>query len=338
MRIVLLFLLFVQFSVIPQNRVKFHVDVDPQLLQTEGFLPPPPASQMTVAPVPRAAGAGLIITPTFDSSINAATQTAINNAIAFYESTITTPITVSIFFSNMNSGLGQSVSFQYKIDYASYRAALAAQAVSSDDAVAVANTPTGSTNPVDGSSMVLLTPANGRALGFSTPGLPFNYSGSPCPSFTGDGCIGINVAMANQLGVLNSSIEHEIDEVLGLGSGLFAGGMDQFPHPEDLFRWASAGHRIYGINPSTTLPCAAITPRAFLSFDGGVAPINEFNNCNNGGDYGDWIMHTPSLVQDAFTNASANPALNATSSEVRVLDVIGYNLVQKKRRGQITSQ
>jgi hypothetical protein len=283
----------------------------------------------------------LVITPTFDVSIDAATQAAINNAIAFYQSVITTPITVSIFFSNMTSGLAQSVSFDYPIDYPTYRAALAAHKVSSDDAVAVANTPSGPTNPVDGSPTVLLTPANGRALGLNTPGLPFNYTGSPCPSFTGDGCIGINVVEANQLHILNSAIEHEIDEVLGLGSSLFAGGMDQFPRPEDLFRWASTGHRIYGNNPSTSTPCAAGTPRAFLSFDGGMTNINEFNNCDNGGDYGDWITHTPSQVQDAFTNATSNAGLNATSSEVRTLDVIGYNLVPnipKKRRGQITSQ
>jgi hypothetical protein len=282
----------------------------------------------------------LVITPTFDSSIDAPTQTAINNVIVFYESAITTPITVNIFFGNMNSGLAQSVFFEYQIDYPSFRAALAAQAVSSDDATAVANTPSGSTNPVDGSSSILFTPANGRALGFPTPGVSFNYSGSPCPTFTGDGCIGLNVALANQLGVLNAAIEHEIDEVLGLGSALAARGKDNFPHPEDLFRWASAGNRSYGKNPSNTHPCTA-TPRAFLSFDGGATNINEFNNCDNGGDYGDWITHTPSQVQDAFTNASADPALSATSSEVRALDVIGYNLVQTltmKRRAQITSQ
>jgi hypothetical protein len=278
---------------------------------------------MDLPPVPEAAGAGLVITPTFDSSINAATQTAINNAIAFYQSVITTPITVSIFFSNMTSGLAQSFSLEYQIDYPSYRAALAAHIVSTDDAVAVANTPPGPTNPVDGSPAVLLTSANGRALGLNTPGLLLNFTGSPCPTFTGDGCIGINVTEANQLHILNSAIEHEIDEVLGLGSSLFAGGKEQFPRPEDLFRWASAGHRIYGNNPSTSIPCDAGTPRAFLSFDGGMTGINEFNNCDNGGDYGDWITHTPSQVQDAFTNHSANATLTATSSEVRALDVIG---------------
>jgi hypothetical protein len=27
--------------------------------------------------------------------------------------------------------------------------------------------------------------------------------------------------------------------------------------------------------------------------DGGVTNLNEFNNCNNGGDSEDWITHTP---------------------------------------------
>lgn len=55
--------------------------------------------------------------------------------------------------------------------------------------------------------------------------------------------------------------------------------------------------------------------------------MNQFNNCNNGGDYGDWISHTPSQVQDAFTNGTGSPFLTATSSETVALDVIGYTLV-----------
>jgi len=69
------------------NPVKFHVDVDPQLLGPEGLLPSPaPSPSQALPPVPGAAGAGLVITPTFDVSIDAATQAEIKNAIAFYQS------------------------------------------------------------------------------------------------------------------------------------------------------------------------------------------------------------------------------------------------------------
>src|SRR5260370_42242465 len=66
---------------------------------------------------------------------------------------------------------------------------------------------------------------------------------------------------------------------------------------------------------------------SFFSIDGGSTGLNEFNKCNNGGGYGDWITHTPSQVQDAFSNFSGSPSLSVTSSEVRALDVIGFSLL-----------
>jgi hypothetical protein len=95
----------------------------------------------------------------------------------------------------------------------------------------------------------------------------------------------------------------------------------------DLFRFAGPGVRSFATNASVTEPCGAGTPQAFFSIDAGATNLNEFNNCSNGGDYGDWITHTPSQVQDAFTNGTGFPALTATSAEARALDVIGYNLV-----------
>jgi hypothetical protein len=77
---------------------------------------------------------------------------------------------------------------------------------------------------------------------------------------------------------------------------------------------------------------------SFFSIDGGTTNLNDFNNCSNGGDYGDWITHTPSQVQDAFTNGSGSPSLSVTSPEVRALDVIGYTIGSKHRRGQLISE
>src|SRR5262245_26729649 len=44
-----------------------------------------------------AAGAGLVINPTFDAGLDAATRNVINNAINFYQSTFTNNITVNIY-------------------------------------------------------------------------------------------------------------------------------------------------------------------------------------------------------------------------------------------------
>jgi hypothetical protein len=286
------------------------------------------------------AGTGLTIMPTFNANIDAATQTAINNAIAFYQGTFTDNITVNIEFHSMSTGLGQSVFFLFNVPYASYRTALGANATSSDDATALANTPSGTTNPVTASSNIQVKSPNGRALGINTPEQPF---GGACPtaSFTGSGCIGLNVTLANSLGpgILTAVVEHEIDEVLGLGSALQGTTTPADPWTEDLFRWANAGHRSFATNTSTTHPCGSGTGAAFFSIDGGTTDLDDFNNCNNGGDYGDWITHTPSQVQDAFINGSGSPSLSVTSPEVRALDVIGYTItLSKHRRGQLISE
>ena len=270
------------------------------------------------------AGTGLIITPTFDASIDSATQTVINNAIAFYESTFSNNLTVNIYFYNMSTGLGTSYFVAYPVSFTSYRAALAANASSADDTTALANTPAATNNPVNNGANVDVKPANGRALGLNTPEVLFNFGGSPCPSFTGSGCIGINVTLANSHGGLLSVVEHEMDEILGLGSALSGTSTPADIWPEDLFRWASSGVRSYGGNTSSTNPCGGAS--AYFSIDGGATSIDQFNNCNNGGDYGDWIEHTPGQVQDAFTDLSTAPTLTSTSAEARALDVIGYTI------------
>jgi hypothetical protein len=273
--------------------------------------------------------AGLVIHATFNANIDASTQSVINNAVAFYQSTFSNPATVNIEFYEMSSGLGASTTPIYTVPYSMYRTALMNNSASTDDTTAFATLPDSTGNPVNGGS-IELTSANGRAIGLNTPEVTF---GSPCQNFTGSGCIGLNVTLANAHGALLSVVEHEMDEVLGLGSALPSSST---PSPEDLFRWASPSTRSFATNPSAANPCVASS--AFFSIDGGNTNLNAFNNCNNGGDYGDWITHSPSQVQDAFTNFSGTPFLAVTSTEIRALDVIGYTIVpQKKRRAQITS-
>jgi hypothetical protein len=295
------------------------------------------AAPPAMTPQAGGSGTGLTIIPTFNANIDAATQAAINNAIAFYQNTFTNNITINIEFHNMSTGLGQSVAFVFNVPYATYHAALQGNATSTDDVTALANTPSGSTNPINGNANIGLKSPTGRAIGLNTPEQSFNFPGSPCPTFTGSGCIGLNVTLANSIGNLTATVEHEIDEVLGLGSALNGTTTPATPAVEDLFRWASAGVRSYSANTSTANPCVS-TPAAFFSIDGGVTNLNQFNNCNNGGDYGDWITHTPPQVQDAFTNGTGSASLTNTSSEVRALDVIGFSIVSKHRRGQLVTQ
>src|SRR6516162_3177193 len=98
------------------------------------------------------ANANITINPTFGSSItndpNAATiEAGIDQAISRFESSIENPISVSIDFQEMSSGLGASSTFLNQIPYSQYRSDLANnQILSANDMTALASLPMTSTN------------------------------------------------------------------------------------------------------------------------------------------------------------------------------------------------
>ena len=114
---------------------------------------------------------------------------------------------------------------------------------------------------------------------------------------------------------LLSVAEHEIDEVLGLGSGLdFLADIE--PLPQDLFRYTSAGARTFTTNGDD----------AWFSLDG-TNFLVQFNQIF-GADHGDWWSNpgasfTP-RVQDAFGTPGATPNMGV---ELIALDVQGYDLI-----------
>jgi hypothetical protein len=269
--------------------------------------------------------ATLIISPTFDSTITsdpnaAAIEGTINSAIAFFQSTFTDPINVSIQFAEMSSGLGQSTTGFYNVSYSTYLAALKADATSSDDATANSFLPNSSTNPVNSSSTINVKSANLRAVGMS--GAP-RVAG--CGGFC-DGFIDLNTHITDvgspgtsgQFSLF-ATVEHEIDEVLGLNSSLASTPFGTI-FPEDLFRYDAVGNRNFTTNAQA---------RAFLSINS-TTDLAQFDNQNDGGDFGDWQSNPlPSgvlpRVQDAFATAGAHPTLVASSPELVALDVIGYD-------------
>src|SRR5215469_1846357 len=124
------------------------------------------------------ARAGLVIIPTFDSSItsdpNAAViETSINSDIATIDSYIANNVTVNITFQESGSGLGSSSSAGYSPTYTQYYNALAgAQTISPYDATAIASLPNQANNPVNGDANVLTVGPLLRALGFAaSPGV-----------------------------------------------------------------------------------------------------------------------------------------------------------------------
>ena len=276
---------------------------------------------------------GLVINPTFDSSIlndpnSAAIQSAINRAIAIYQSLFSDPITVFILFRYSNtepdghpfrSGfLSVSDFVIYSIPWDTCINALRADAKTANDTTANASLPANAL-----STNISVSGANGRAIGQDTPPAMF-ANGSVGDGGPYDGIVSLNSSVPFQFTRPPSasnydaqrSIEHEMDEVLGLGSHLPGGGDLQ---PQDLFSWSAPGTRNLTSSGSR-----------YFSINSGNTNIVGFNQ-DPGGDFGDWLSascpQANPYVQNAFACVGQFFDVTATSPEGISLDVIGYDLV-----------
>jgi hypothetical protein len=163
--------------------------------------------------------------------------------------------------------------------------------------------------------------AGGRAIGLNTPPSDFGFGGAY------DGAITLNSSMPLQFtrpvsaGNCDARMftEHEIDEVLGLGSHL-GSAQAQFLFAQDLFTWSSLNAR----NTSAT-------GERHFSIDRGLHFIVTLNQ-DPAGDYGDWesepqCPQNHTLVQNAWNCPGQSAEISATSPEGINLDVVGYDLV-----------
>ena len=290
------------------------------------------------------ATAGLTIHPTFDSSITnnpnaAAIEAMINRAISFHESLFSDPITVQIRFRYATTApdgtpmppgtVALTDLVLYQIPWNNYISALRADAKTGNDNLANASLPGTAL-----STNVRPSSAGGRAVGLDTPPAMF-ADGTVGNGGPYDGVVTLNSAVPYQFsrppnaGSFDAqrSIEHEVDEALGLGSRLGQTGNDL--RPQDLFSWSSAGHR--NITSSGT---------RYFSINGGATNIVNFNQ-DPGGDFGDWVSEdcpqAHPYVQNAFACTGQFSDIAATSPEGIDLDVIGYDLTQA-RLGNISTR
>src|SRR6266496_2624805 len=175
---------------------------------------------------------GLIIHPTFDSSISPAIQAMIMRAIGIYESLFSDPITIEILFRYSSTApngdpfppgvLSQSFFVPYDIRWNDFISALRADATTSNDNIANASLPGSAL-----STNIVASSANGRAVGLNTPHAMFS-DGTIGPGGPYDGIVTLNSAQPFSFtrplisGSFDAqrSVEHEIDEVIGLGSHL----------------------------------------------------------------------------------------------------------------------
>jgi hypothetical protein len=259
---------------------------------------------------------------------NAATiEATINTAIANYEKAFTDNITVNITFQE-GGGLGGSSTFGSNITYTAYLAALTSHATSNNDTTALASLPAGPNNPVNSGTMVRVTTALQRALGFSNAQNPDSTITLNCNSLTGI-CFDNRVAPLVGPGPydLMAVVSHEIDEALAGGSALDGqingGASPAVIEPLDLFRYSAAGTRSYDTSAATT---------SYFSIDGGKTNLVGFNqyapDANHKNDFGDWFSNngagngngTP-RVQDSNATPGSKPNLGV---ELTRLDVLGY--------------
>ena len=242
-----------------------------------------------------AAATGLMIIPTFDdcSIINdpnsAAIQAMINRSIGFYESLFSDPITIHILFRYSTGGpapsaspdptacpsgppfppgvLASSRSAQYTVSWNNFVNALRADATTSNDNKAIASLPG---SPL--STNIAPSSANGRAVGLNTQPAMFadGHIGQGGPY---DGIVTLNSAQPFSFtrplfsGSFDAqrAVEHEIDEVIGLGSYL---------------NTANAPSRVHRMKRSRRCPQP---PDDIIA---GGAEIQSCPNCSGGFDVG----------------------------------------------------
>lgn len=288
----------------------------------------------TVAGCSSAVAASFVtINATFDygslsPSDQATFASTIDSALSFYTANLQTPtpLTVNIqFASDTGVALGQSSTYINTISYSSFRSHLAANAGSAADTTALANLPSGSSNPVNGNSQVTASLPLLRALGFTGAGVA-------APGGL-DATVSLNTSLMNltRTGAqdpskydLQAVVQHEVDEVLGFGSAL-NGLSNGAPTPTgaiqplDLFRYDISGSRSFSTSASAG---------AYLSIDG-VTQLAQFNQ-TAGGDFSDFAGPTV-RVQNAFGTPGAQPDLS--TAEKTALDVLGYNFASVPEPG-----
>src|SRR5262249_31480708 len=132
--------------------------------------------------------------------------------------------------------------------YSSFLTALNNTAVDPNQlaALAVLNAQGSAVNPVNGSTLINVKTANLRAIG---------VAGNP-PVGQPDGSIGLNTHITDVRSPgttgqfsLRATAQHEINEVLGLGSSL-PGIPSNTIFPQDLFRYDANGNRTFTTNSS----------------------------------------------------------------------------------------
>lgn len=282
------------------------------------------------------ARANLVIQPVYSSDISPDAQVVIQSAIKFYADNFKGNVTVTVGFGSQAGGGASATYGIEQVSYTEYLKQLKGNLTEGQtDVSALASLPAAS--PL-GNGQIIMTETLAANLGLGVQNAAAVIAtGSNCAGLSVQACVAYgaayltgganNTPSAGLFGVT----EHEINEVLGTASSLSSGATATVASAADLFRYSALNTRSWSNNPSTGTPCGSGTPDAYLSVDGGKTNAAAYNNCNNGGDYGDFQSPggTPQ-VQDAFGPTNNPTFLTLTSPEAILLDAAGWNYVSSR--------
>ncbi len=256
---------------------------------------------------------------TYDSSTVGAPSnffTAFQYAINFYQNACTDAITINLQVGwgkingqNLSPGnLGQSSTFQQGFySFSQVKSALAGDAKTTNDAIAIAHLP--ASDPTGGALFVMAN-AEAKALGLlsaNASGLDGSVGFSSTASYTFDPT---NRAVSGKFDFIGLA-SHEITEVMGrYGLGQNGASSGRYS-PIDLFRYLSSG--VLDLAP---------TNGAYFSIDGGATVINTFNG-TGGGDLSDWL----GLTVDSYDRSlTLGARCDVSAGDLIEMDVLGYDL------------
>ena len=320
---------------------------------------------------------------------DATVDAAIDAAAAQIASQFTNTVTANILFVGVHAGSGgflaASETGETVYSYGQYTAALTAAAAANPQnyilRTAVGHLGSGN-GALDPAALVAPTSVEARVLGL-TSGVPVPAAfgaGDATPQFDAngqwlgggglvDGIVFLNLDQplsftrpvpplsAGLVYDAQSTLEHEIDEVLGIGGAgsqlnAFAanpnyaqadfGVAGDVYGPLDLYRYQSPGvasfdPAITSITGCTVLFCSGL-PSPYFSVDGGSTRIDTFNQAFPlfGGDAGDWGLDlrrscpAPGIggsgdVQDAFSCDNLQGDVAPGSASYKAFQAIGYD-------------
>ncbi|MDE2363833.1 MAG: NF038122 family metalloprotease [Hyphomicrobiales bacterium] len=262
----------------------------------------------------------MIINASYDSTLSSAPsgfQTAVAAAIAFFQQTFATNITVNITFSwgSAGGGIASSSTYGTNVAYSSVVTQLASKAAGVGDLaseVLPAANPFASLN----GGRIWGSTADLKALGL------LSYTGTDGVCTLGSSYAwNFNPSIASVSGEFNavSALEHEISEVLGRQCGS-DGSLN--PTPLALFRYASSG----------VIDTSSSYSGAYFSLDGGKTNLAQMGE--QGADLADWGA---SVSGDSFGYASTGLVDPVTSADIKALQAIGYTLFNPTVSGQVAN-